>query len=203
MYAKKISSVDALLITQNVLSWSGRFGGGHIGWSQLQLASSVSPLWISSFSKHVVRISVLAYQTNIFWSTYLQFIYSYGIGFFVRHFENICHMCFEAMFFHHLMMIILFSLTFTYLSAWEFQSNKVVYNICCSHLTCVSHHFREHTIYLCPLSVFRLTTLFCFVIFVFALSSKPSTTHCHNHDRPWTQFLQRSNFPPLDKIVHI
>ena len=42
---QKISSVDALLTTQNVLSWSGRFGGGHIGWSQLQLASSVSPLW--------------------------------------------------------------------------------------------------------------------------------------------------------------
>ena len=43
---QKISSVDALLTTQNVLSWSGRFGGGHTGWSQLQLASSVSPLWI-------------------------------------------------------------------------------------------------------------------------------------------------------------
>ena len=34
-----------ILTTQNVLSWSGRFGGGHTGWSQLQLASSVSPLW--------------------------------------------------------------------------------------------------------------------------------------------------------------
>ena len=43
---QKFSSVDALLTTQNVLSWSGRFGGGHTGWSQLQLASSVSPLWI-------------------------------------------------------------------------------------------------------------------------------------------------------------
>ena len=42
---QKISSADALLTTQNVLSWSGRFGGGHTGWSQLQLASSVSPLW--------------------------------------------------------------------------------------------------------------------------------------------------------------
>ena len=42
---QKISSVDALLTTQNVLSRSGRFGGGHTGWSQLQLASSVSPLW--------------------------------------------------------------------------------------------------------------------------------------------------------------
>ena len=42
---QKIRSVDALLTTQNVLSWSGRFGGGHTGWSQLQLASSVSPLW--------------------------------------------------------------------------------------------------------------------------------------------------------------
>ena len=41
----KIISVDALLTAQNVLSWSGRFGGGHTGWSQLQLASSVSPLW--------------------------------------------------------------------------------------------------------------------------------------------------------------
>ena len=44
MYAK-ISSEDALLTTQNVLPWSGRFGGGHTGWSQQQLASSVSPLW--------------------------------------------------------------------------------------------------------------------------------------------------------------
>ena len=44
---QKISSVDALLTTQNVLSWSGRFGGGHTGWSQLQLASSVSPLWLA------------------------------------------------------------------------------------------------------------------------------------------------------------
>ena len=42
---QKIKSVDALFTTQNVLSWSGRFGGGHTGWSQLQLASSVSPLW--------------------------------------------------------------------------------------------------------------------------------------------------------------
>ena len=43
---QKISSVDALFTTQNVLSRSGRFGGGHTGWSQLQLASSVSPLWL-------------------------------------------------------------------------------------------------------------------------------------------------------------
>ena len=42
---QKISSVDALLTTQNVMSRSGRFGGGNTGWSQLQLASSVSPLW--------------------------------------------------------------------------------------------------------------------------------------------------------------
>ena len=42
----KINSEDALLTTQNVLSRSGRFGVGHTGWSQLQLASSVSPLWI-------------------------------------------------------------------------------------------------------------------------------------------------------------
>ena len=27
-------------LPQNVLSWSGRFGGGHTGWSQLQLAST-------------------------------------------------------------------------------------------------------------------------------------------------------------------
>ena len=47
---QKISSVDALLTTQNVMSRSGRFGGGHTGWSQLQLASSVSPLCISSRS---------------------------------------------------------------------------------------------------------------------------------------------------------
>ena len=46
---QKISSVDALLSTQNVLSRSGRFGGGHTGWSQLQLASSVSPLWQCTF----------------------------------------------------------------------------------------------------------------------------------------------------------
>ena len=32
-----ISSVDALRTTQNVLCWSGRFGGGHTGWSQLQI----------------------------------------------------------------------------------------------------------------------------------------------------------------------
>ena len=42
---QKFRSVDALLTIQNVLSWSGRFGGCHTGWSQLQLASSVSPLW--------------------------------------------------------------------------------------------------------------------------------------------------------------
>ena len=33
---QKFRSVDALLTTQNVLSWSGRFSSGHIGWSQLQ-----------------------------------------------------------------------------------------------------------------------------------------------------------------------
>ena len=44
-FMQKMKSVHALLTTQNVLSWSGRFGGGHTGWSQLQLASSVSPLW--------------------------------------------------------------------------------------------------------------------------------------------------------------
>ena len=43
---QKISPVDALLTAQNVLSWSGRFGGSHTGWSQLQLASSVSPLCV-------------------------------------------------------------------------------------------------------------------------------------------------------------
>ena len=49
---QKFSSVDALLTTQNVLSWSGRFGGGHTGWSQLQLASSVSPLCVTDISKY-------------------------------------------------------------------------------------------------------------------------------------------------------
>ena len=48
---QKISSVDALLSTQNVLSRSGRFGGGHTGWSQLQLASSVSPLCLCQSPK--------------------------------------------------------------------------------------------------------------------------------------------------------
>ena len=46
---QKISSVDALLTAQNVLSWSGRIGSGHTGWSQLQLASSVSPLWMLTY----------------------------------------------------------------------------------------------------------------------------------------------------------
>ena len=48
---QKLSSVDALLTTQNVLCWSGRFGGGHTGWSQLQLASSVSPLCYSVLAR--------------------------------------------------------------------------------------------------------------------------------------------------------
>ena len=43
---QKIKSVDALFTTQNLLSWFGRFGGGHTGWSQPQLASSVSPLTV-------------------------------------------------------------------------------------------------------------------------------------------------------------
>ena len=47
-FMRKISSADALLTTQNAVSWSGRFGGGQTGWSQLQLASSVSPLWFLS-----------------------------------------------------------------------------------------------------------------------------------------------------------
>ena len=50
---QKISSVDALLTTQNALSRSGRFGGSHTGWSQLQLASSVSPLWQSDREKYL------------------------------------------------------------------------------------------------------------------------------------------------------
>ena len=41
---QRISFVNVLLPTEIVLSWSGRFGGGHIGWSPLQLTSSVSPL---------------------------------------------------------------------------------------------------------------------------------------------------------------
>ena len=66
---QKISSVDALLTIQNVLSWSGRFGGGHtrwsqlqlassVRWSQLQLASSVSPLW------YLITISVRCLATR-------------------------------------------------------------------------------------------------------------------------------------------
>ena len=61
---QKISSVDALLSTQNVLSRSGRFGGGHTGWSQLQLASSVSPLWIWQTLCSCVRYLHLAVFTN-------------------------------------------------------------------------------------------------------------------------------------------
>ena len=52
---QKISYVDALLTTQSVLSWSGRFGGGHSGWSQLQLASSVSPLCSMSWRRHPTK----------------------------------------------------------------------------------------------------------------------------------------------------
>ena len=63
---KKISSVDALLTIQNVLSWSGRFGGGHTGWSQLQLASSVSPLWTLLSVRLSVRPSVRPSVTS-FW----------------------------------------------------------------------------------------------------------------------------------------
>ena len=40
---QRISCVDVQLTTWIVLSLSGRFGGGRIGWSQLQLASPVSP----------------------------------------------------------------------------------------------------------------------------------------------------------------
>ena len=58
---QKISSVDALLTTQNVMSWSGRFGGGHTGWSQLQLASSVSPLW----SWKLITLPCTVYPTHI------------------------------------------------------------------------------------------------------------------------------------------
>ena len=58
---QKISSVDALLTIQNVLSWSGRFGGGHTGWSQLQLASSVSPLW------RLVAYSAPSHYLNQYW----------------------------------------------------------------------------------------------------------------------------------------
>ena len=74
---QNISPVDALLTTQNVLSLSGRFGGGHTGWSQLQLASSVSPLWhCSAFlsgprvfhdtpKDHIIVISRLVHQGTI------------------------------------------------------------------------------------------------------------------------------------------
>ena len=39
---QKIRSVDALLTTQNVLSWSGRFGGGHTGWSRFISLTTVT-----------------------------------------------------------------------------------------------------------------------------------------------------------------
>ena len=61
---QKISSGDALLTTQNVLSRSGRFGGGHTGWSQLQLASSVSPLW-----KQGDRVSAAMMLVKLSWSS--------------------------------------------------------------------------------------------------------------------------------------
>ena len=57
---QKANSVDALLTAQNVLSWSGRFGGGHTGWSQLQLASSVSPLCLVSIESR--WLSLLMYM---------------------------------------------------------------------------------------------------------------------------------------------
>ena len=57
---QKISSVDAVLTTQNVLSWSGRFCGGHIELSQLQLASSVSPLWIISLSQLICHNTLVS-----------------------------------------------------------------------------------------------------------------------------------------------
>ena len=72
---QKIRSVDALLTTQNVLSWSGRFGGGHTGWSQLQLASSVSPLWNCG----------IAYTCIIFWCT-CSYHYSYCLCTFMQEF---------------------------------------------------------------------------------------------------------------------
>ena len=56
---QNISSVDALLTTQNVLSRSGRFGGSHTGWSQLQLASSVSPLWRAGITSARTRCWLL------------------------------------------------------------------------------------------------------------------------------------------------
>ena len=72
---QKISSVDALLTTQNVLSRSGRFGGGHTGWSQLQLASSVSPLWgliPMSMSQHFVQAMTWHHQGPLL-STWVNF----------------------------------------------------------------------------------------------------------------------------------
>ena len=65
---QKFSSVDALLTAQNVLSWSGRFGGGHTGWSQLQLASSFSPLWtlpkVMAWCPHTLRPRPLQWRHN-------------------------------------------------------------------------------------------------------------------------------------------
>ena len=40
----RITFVDVPLTTQTILAQPGCFSGGHIGWNQLQLAWSVSPL---------------------------------------------------------------------------------------------------------------------------------------------------------------
>ena len=60
-----ISFVDVLLATQIVLSRSGRFGCGHIGWSQLQLASSVSSVWSFAFYVTTVTWYKSAKYTNM------------------------------------------------------------------------------------------------------------------------------------------
>ena len=69
---QKISPVDALLTTQNVLSWSGRFGGGHTGWSQLQLASSVSPLWLMAY---LIARSILHFNYINIWQMSSQLLF--------------------------------------------------------------------------------------------------------------------------------
>ena len=70
---QKISSVDALLTTQNVLSRSGRFGGGHTGWSQLQLASSVSPLWEFAHFRQLIQIQS-SYTIQVVYNTHIDHV---------------------------------------------------------------------------------------------------------------------------------
>ena len=83
---QKISSVDALLTTQNVLSRSGRFGGGHTGWSQLQLASSVSPLCYKPSS----HIAFKPFCDQALYVTGRNIAYCFKLRSKVSRFLNIC-----------------------------------------------------------------------------------------------------------------